>query len=75
MILSLILIVGLANCFSVKTTPYIVTELNNDWSMNIIDGPPESIAQLKSKIYKTSIPTTVHLDLLTAKDIPDPFLK
>lgn len=45
-----------------------------DWKMNIIRGP--SITEdKKSKIYSTSIPTTVHLDLLAAGDIPDPFIK
>ena len=41
--------------------------------MTVMDGPVTA-AGVKSKTYDTSIPTTVHLDLLTAKDIPDPFL-
>jgi hypothetical protein len=51
-----------------------VLPINDGWAMNIISGPSESDS-LKNKIYQTSVPTTVHLDLLTAGDIPDPFIK
>lgn len=53
---------------------YLKTELHKDWTMRIVKGPTID-EEKKTKIYKTSIPTTVHLDLLAANDIPDPFLK
>lgn len=42
--------------------------------MSILGGPTIT-EEKKSKVYSTSIPTTVHLDLLAAGDIPDPFVE
>lgn len=42
--------------------------------MRILGGPSVT-EEKKNKVYSTSIPTTVHLDLLAAGDIPDPFVK
>ena len=36
---------------------------------------PSNIDRIKDKSYPTSIPTTLHLVLQAAGDIPDPFLK
>lgn len=44
---------------------YQKTELLKDWEMKILKGPG-LIPERKDKVFKTSIPTTVHLDLLEA---------
>jgi beta-mannosidase len=69
-----LLVVCLLSQAATETPLYQVTELAKNWEMNLLEGP-ENISPLKAKVYKTSIPTTVHLDLLAAKDIPDPFIK
>lgn len=62
----------LLNLFSCQE--YQKMELLKDWEMRILKGPGLT-QERKDKIFKTSIPTTVHLDLLEAAEIPDPFLK
>ena len=49
---------------------YLKTELHKDWTMRIVKGPTID-EEKKTKIYKTSIPTNMQLDLLSANEIPD----
>lgn len=59
---------------SAQGKQYFQTVIADNWSMNILSGPP-NINPIKDKSYPTSIPTTLHLVLQNAGDIPDPFLK
>lgn len=59
---------------SAQGKQYFQTVITDNWSMSILSGPP-NINPIKDKTYPTSIPTTLHLVLQNAGDIPDPFLK
>ena len=48
-------------------------DLNADWTLNVIGGSSQA-SSITGKTYQTSVPTVVHLDLLAANDIPDPFV-
>jgi len=53
---------------------FVQTNITDNWSMGFISGPP-NIDKIREKTYPTSIPTTLHLVLQAAGDIPDPFVK
>ena len=59
---------------SAQGKQYFQTMIMDNWSMNLLSGPA-NINPIKDKTYPTSIPTTLHLVLQNAGDIPDPFLK
>jgi len=68
MILLLILLV------SIYGNNLVVKDLNSNWNMKIVNGPTQA-SQYINKDYQCSLPTVIHLELLKAGDIPDPFLK
>lgn len=53
---------------------FFQTNITDNWSMSILSGP-NNIEKIKGKVYPTSIPTTLHLVLEAAGDIPNPYLK
>ena len=56
-----------------RANEYHKTEINKDWKMTLLGGSSEAQA-LKGKIFDISIPTTVHLDLEKAGEIPNPLV-
>lgn len=68
--LAISFLIALALCQS----QLVRTDINDNWIMSVLSGPP-NVDKLKQKTYPTSIPTTAHLVLQAANDIPDPFLK
>jgi hypothetical protein len=52
----------------------VQTNITDNWSMGFVSGPA-NIDKIRTKTYPTSIPTTLHLVLQAAGDIPDPFVK
>jgi beta-galactosidase/beta-glucuronidase len=69
-ILVISFLIALAFCQS----QLIRTDIKDNWVMSVLSGST-NIDKLKQKTYPTSIPTTAHLVLQAANDIPDPFLK
>ncbi len=67
----LLLLVGL-QLASALDKSCSVESLNDDWTMVVIDGPIEAKGVL-GKSFATSVPTTLHLDLLANQQISDPF--
>jgi beta-mannosidase len=59
---------------STQEHPFVQTNIIDNWNVNILSGP-NNIDKIKDKIYQVSIPTTLHLVLQDAGDIPNPFLK
>lgn len=61
-------------CTLANNKQFFQTNIADNWVMSFVSGPP-NIDPIKQKTYPTSIPTTLHLVLQNAGDIPDPFLK
>jgi hypothetical protein len=57
-----------------QNQPFVSTSITDNWVMSFLSGP-NNIDKIREKTYPTSIPTTLHLVLENAGDIPNPFLK